>query len=92
MENNIDIFKKNLENIVDESDTLDLKQFTFDLLDCIYVDIVCEESHKISKLVVEGYINEVKNSIEVFNPEYKLDIEILEKVLKELDYFLEFSS
>jgi hypothetical protein len=92
MENNIDIFQKNLNNIVDESDFLELKQFTFDLLDCLYVDIVCEEPQKVSKLVIEGYINEVKNSIEVFNPEYKLDIEILEKVLKELDYFLEFGS
>lgn len=92
MENNIDIFQKNLNNIVDESDFLELKQFTFDLLDCLYVDIVCEETQKVSKLVIEGYINEVKNSIEVFNPEYKLDIEILEKVLKELDYFLEFGS
>jgi hypothetical protein len=92
MENNIDIFQKNLNNIVDESDFLELKQFTFDLLDCLYVDIVCEETQKVSKLVIEGYINEVKNSIEVFNPEYKLDIEILEKVLKELDFFLEFGS
>lgn len=92
MENNIDIFQNNLNNIVDESDFLELKQFTFDLLDCLYVDIVCEETHKVTKLVIEGYINEVKNSIEVFNPEYKLDIEILEKVLKELDYFLEFGS
>ena len=91
MENSVDVFKKNLNNIVDESDYLELKQFTFDLLDCIYVDIVCEENGKITKLVIEGYINEVKNSIEVFNPEYKLDIEVLEKILKELDYFLEFS-
>lgn len=91
METSVDIFKKNLNNIVDESDYLELKQFTFDLLDCIYVDIVCEENGKITKLIIEGYINEVKNSIEVFNPEYKLDIEVLEKILKELDYFLEFS-
>ena len=92
MENSIDIFKKNLEIIINDADCIDLKQFTYDLLDCIYVDIVCEQSEKVSKIVIEGYENEVKNSIDVFNPEYKEDIEVLEKLLKELDYYLEFGT
>ncbi len=90
MENPIDIFKKKLEDIVDESDNLELKNFTYDLIDCIYVDIVCEDSNEISKNLVEGYKNEVENSIEIYNPEYKQDIEMLEKILKELDFYLEF--
>ena len=90
MENSIDIFKKKLEVIIDESDSLELKTFTYDLTDCIYADIVCENSNKIDKNLVEGYAEEIKNSIEIFNPEYKADIEILEKLLKELDYYLEF--
>lgn len=92
MENSIDIFKKKLQDIVDESDNLELKNFTYDLIDCVYVDIVCEEPNEISKNLVEGYINEVENSIEIYNPEYKQDIEILEKILKELDFYLEFCS
>lgn len=92
MENSIDIFKKKIDEIVLESDDLDLKNFTYDLIDCIYVDIVCENSEKITKILVEGYLNEVKNSIEIYNPEYIQDIEILEKLLKELDCYLEFCS
>jgi hypothetical protein len=56
------------------------------------VDICCEKSHKIHKILVEGYQNEIKNSIEIFNPEHKVDIEMLENLLKEIDYFLEFTS
>lgn len=92
MEYTVENFKENLTKIVDNSDFLELKSFTYDLLDCVYVDICCEKSHKIHKILVEGYQNEIKNSIEIFNPEHKVDIEVLENLLKEIDYFLEFTS
>jgi hypothetical protein len=56
------------------------------------VDICSENTDKIHKILVEGYQNEIKNSIEIFNPEYKVDIELLENILKEIDYFLEFTA
>jgi hypothetical protein len=92
MEYTVENFKENLTKIVDNSDFLELKSFTYDLLDCVYVDICCEKSNKIHKILVEGYQNEIKNSIEIFNPEHKVDIEVLENLLKEIDYFLEFTS
>jgi len=81
--------RKNLNEIVDISDTIELKEFTYDLLDCIYVDICCEKDSRIAENLIEAYQNEVKNSIEIFNPEFKNDIDILEKVLRELDLYLE---
>jgi hypothetical protein len=92
MEYTVESFKENINKIVDNSDYLELKSFTYDLLDCVYVDICSEKSHKIHKILVEGYQNEIKNSIEIFNPEYKMDIEVLENLLKEIDYFLEFTA
>lgn len=92
MEYTTETFKQNLNKIVDNSDFLELKSFTYDLLDCVYVDICCESVDKIHKILVEGYQNEIKNSIEIFNPEYKVDIEVLENLLKEIDYFLEFTT
>jgi len=92
MEYTVETFKHNLNKIVDNSDFLELKSFTYDLLDCVYVDICSEKPHKIHKILVEGYQNEIKNSIEIFNPEYKMDIEVLENILKEIDYFLEFTA
>ena len=92
MEYTVENFKENLTKIVDNSDFLELKSFTYDLLDCVYVDICSENSQKIHKILVEGYQNEIKNSIEIFNPEHKVDIEVLENLLKEIDYFLEFTS
>jgi hypothetical protein len=92
MEYTIENFKENLTKLVDNSDFLELKSFTYDLLDCVYVDICSENTDKIHKILVEGYQNEIKNSIEIFNPEYKVDIELLENILKEIDYFLEFTA
>jgi hypothetical protein len=92
MEYTVETFKQNLNKIVDNSDFLELKSFTYDLLDCVYVDICSESVDKIHRILVEGYQNEIKNSIEIFNPDYKVDIEVLENILKEIDYFLEFTT
>ena len=81
--------QKNLNKIVEESDNFKLTLFTFELLDCIWCDIVEEEDEEISKELIEGYANEVRNSLEIMNPDLKIDIEMLEKVLKELDFYLE---
>jgi hypothetical protein len=82
-------FKENLTKIIEEADDLDLSQFTFDLLDCIWVDILDKNEPENYKNLVEAYANEIESSLEIFNPELKKDIEILEKVLKELQLYIE---
>jgi hypothetical protein len=81
--------KENLNKIIEESDNFKLTLFTFELLDCIWCDIVSEDDEELSKELIEGYANEVRNSLEIMNPDLKIDIDILEKVLKELDFYLE---
>lgn len=83
--------KENLNKIIEESDNFKLTLFTFELLDCIWCDIVSEDDEELSKELIEGYANEVKNSLEIMNPDLKIDIEMLEKVLKELDFYLEIN-
>jgi hypothetical protein len=83
--------KENLNKIVEESDDYSLTLFTFELLDCIWCDIVSEDDEDLSKELIEGYANEVRNSLEIMNPDLKIDIEMLEKVLKELDFYLEIN-
>ena len=82
-------FKENLSKILEESDDLELSEFTFDLLDCIWVDILDENEPENYKNLVEAYANEIESSLEIFNPELKTDIEILEKVLKQLEFYTE---
>jgi hypothetical protein len=86
---NMENFKDNLSKILEESDDLDLSEFTFDLLDCIWADILDENEPENYKNLVEAYANEIESSLEIFNPELKTDIEILEKVLKELQLYIE---
>jgi hypothetical protein len=81
--------RENLNKIIEESDNFKLSLFTFELLDCIWSDIVSEDDEELSKELIEGYANEVRNSLEIMNPDLKIDIEMLEKVLKELDFYLE---
>jgi hypothetical protein len=83
--------KENLNKIIEESDNFKLTLFTFELLDCIWCDIVSEDDEELSKELIEGYANEVRNSLEIMNPDLKIDIEMLEKVLKELDFYLEIN-
>jgi hypothetical protein len=83
--------KENLNKIIEESDDYTLTLFTFELLDCVWCDIVSEDDEELSKELIEGYANEVRNSLEIMNPDLKIDIEMLEKVLKELDFYLEIN-
>jgi hypothetical protein len=83
--------KENLNKIIEESDNFKLSLFTFELLDCVWCDIVSEDDEELSKELIEGYANEVRNSLEIMNPDLKIDIEMLEKVLKELDFYLEIN-
>ena len=83
--------KENLNKIIEESDDYKLTLFTFELLDCVWCDIVSEDDEELSKELIEGYANEVRNSLEIMNPDLKIDIEMLEKVLKELDFYLEIN-
>jgi hypothetical protein len=81
--------KENLNKIIEESDSFELTLFTFELLDCVWCDIVSEDDEELSKELIEAYANEVRNSLEIMNPDLKIDIETLEKVLKQLDFYLE---
>jgi hypothetical protein len=86
---NMENFKENLSKLLEEADDLDLSQFTFDLLDCIWVDILDKNEPENYKNLVEAYANEIESSLEIFNPELKKDIEILEKILKQLEFYVE---
>jgi hypothetical protein len=77
--------QQNLNEIIDLSDSLELTLFTFELLDCIWADIIEEDDEEITNSLIEAYANEVRNSIEIMNPDLKIDIDILKKVLKELE-------
>jgi hypothetical protein len=91
MSNKYTELKENLNKIIEESDDYTLTLFTFELLDCVWCDIVSEDDEELSKELIERYANEVRNSLEIMNPDLKIDIEMLEKVLKELDFYLEIN-
>jgi SAM-dependent MidA family methyltransferase len=81
MSENYKELQENLNKIIEESDNLELTMFTFELLDCIWCDIVEEEDEEICESLIEAYENEVRNSLEIMNPDLKIDIDVLEKVL-----------
>lgn len=85
MSDNYNKLQQNLNKIIEESDNLELTIFTFELLDCIWCDIVEEEDEEICEDLIEAYANEVRNSLEIMNPDLKIDIYVLEKVLIELE-------
>jgi hypothetical protein len=91
MEEKFREIRENLNKIIEESDNFKLSLFTFELLDCVWCDIVSEDDEELSKELIEGYANEVRNSLEIMNPDLKIDIEMLEKVLKQLDFYLEIN-
>ena len=82
-------FKENINKLIEDSDNLELSLFTFELLDCIWADIIEEDDEEITNSLIEAYAHEVRNSLEIMNPDLKNDIETLEKVLRELDFYLE---
>ena len=83
----VDLNEK-LVKILDEADTLPLTVFTFDLLDCIWSDIIEEEDEELSEELVEAYVHEVESSLQIMNPEIEKDVETLGKVLNHLKLYL----
>jgi len=83
----VDLNEK-LVKILDEADTLPLTVFTFDLLDCIWSDIIEEEDEELSEELVEAYVHEVESSLQIMNPEIEKDVETLIKVLNHLKLYL----
>ena len=81
--------KENLVKILEEADNLILTTFTFDLLDCIWSDIIEETDEELSTELVEAYAHEVESSLQIMNPELKEDVNTLEKILKELKICIE---
>lgn len=73
--------QENLKKLIEESDNLELTMFTFELLDCIWCDIVEEDDVEVCEDLIEAYENEVRNSLEIMNPDLESDINVLEKVL-----------
>lgn len=88
---NTENFFENLEKIINEGDEMELSNFTYDLLDCLYVDIVAEKTKGISKNLIEGYISEIRNSLEIINPVLTKDIDILNKALVELELYFDYA-
>jgi len=86
---NTRIFIENLEKLVEEADECTLSNFTYDLFDCFYFDIVAEKDKIPAKNLIEGYISEIVNSLEIMNPELEEDIRMLNKALTELELYLE---
>ena len=87
MSENYNEFQEKLNKIIEESDNLELTLFTFELLDCIWSDIIEEEDDELCESLVEAYANEVRNSLEIMNPDLKMDIEILKRILIELESY-----
>ncbi len=86
---NTESLQQKLGDIIEKSDNILLSNFTFDLLDCIYIDIVDVYSEDVNEDLLEGYLNEIKNSLEIMNPDLKNDIDILENLLKEIEFYTE---
>ena len=84
-----EVFKEKLTNIVNLSEDLELKNFTYDVIDCLYVDLETSQFDTECTLLVEGYVNEIENSLEIMNPDLKIDIELLENLLVILEEYLE---
>jgi len=84
MNENYKELQENLNKIIEDSDNLRLTVFTFELLDCIWCDIVEEQDVEICESLIEAYENEVRNSLEIMNPDLKIDINVLESVLNQI--------
>lgn len=91
MDNYRQKFLQNVEKILDQADEVGVSNFTYDLFDCIYSDIVVTSITDFSKNTLEAYVNEIRNSLEIMNPELKNDVEMLDRMLTEMEKYLEIN-
>lgn len=88
IEKNQKLFQE-IEKILDEADEIKLSDFTYDLFDCFYSDIIGENPAEFHKNTIEAYIHEIETSLKIFNPALTDDIYILEKMLNLLETYIE---
>jgi hypothetical protein len=74
-------FQQEISDLVDKLEEIELKNFTMDLVECVWYEFLESDFEDIDEETIEGYIEETENSLEIINPELKNDIEMMENLL-----------
>ena len=77
--------QQELDELMTEIEESDVKDFTFELVNAVWDEFSDEESEDIDQEMVKAYEMETRQSLEIFNPELKLDISYIKRLLNILE-------
>jgi len=85
MKNVLSDFQEEISKIMREGDKNDVKPFTYSLISLAWGEFCVVNEDAIDEKEVKSVAEEVRQAIEIMNPELYIDIILLKKLLKILD-------
>lgn len=77
-----------IEKLIDEAESADIKSFTFELINAVWAEFCDIDPEDIEKPMVEAYLQETDQSLEIFNPELKTDLVYMYELKTILEKYL----
>lgn len=81
MSNKLQFFQEKMNKLIAESEESDVKDFTYNLILLVWSEVCGVPDPEIDETTVESMIIEIEQSLEIMNPELKLDVKALEELL-----------
>jgi hypothetical protein len=81
MSNKLEHFQEKMNILIAESEESDVKDFTYNLILLVWSEVCGVPDPEIDETTVESMIIEIEQSLEIMNPELKLDVKALEELL-----------
>ena len=82
------VLQQELEILLDETEQSDVRDFTFELINTVFSEFCDIEIEDIDIELMSAYVQEVEQSLEIYNPALELDIIYIERLMKILDNYI----
>lgn len=89
MSNKLEHFQEKMNILIAESEESDVKDFTYNLILLVWSEVCGVPDPEIDETTVESMIIEIEQSLEIMNPELKLDVKALEELLNSVKSYQE---
>lgn len=89
MSNRLEHFQDKMNKLIAESEESDVKDFTYNLILLVWSEVCGVPDPEIDETTVESMIIEIEQSLEIMNPELKLDVKALEELLNSVKSYQE---
>jgi threonine dehydratase len=85
---NYAVFKEEIDQIINEAEQANVKDFTYNLILMIWDEFCTISDEEINENMIKDYTEEVKQSLEIMNPAFETDVQLVKILLATMEKYL----